>query len=384
MAASAAAPAVAPAAPAAAPALHTAAATSLSQLPVAHEHTWELRDLTPAYFTSTVPGEKRCSPSFSALGFSWRLKVAPNGNSAALAGGVGVYLQLCSEGCTVPDVNFTLRSGEHSIMYHKSFCTDAEDSERGVATWGATCLLSHKKLLRDFDAHVPDGVLKLQVRLVSIADTPNPTTDAPGLAAAWGALLASGDNADVTLLCGDERLKAHRLVLCTRSPVFAAQLRTGPLQADASAVPVPPEITPQTLRRLLHFVYTDNLKPASYKEATHLLNAADHYGLRRLFGICERTLCAALSANNVAETLTLADQHGAAALKGAALLFMAKNAVAVTATPGWAHLQTSRPALITEALLTLATGAPPAPMEGGGADEDGGDGATRRVRPRVR
>jgi speckle-type POZ protein len=207
--------------------------------------------------------------------------------------------------------------------------------------------------------------------------SPSVSVPAPCLGADLAAALQTGKRADVTLVCAGERLAAHALLLCTRSPVFAAQLEEGPMQADASAVPVPPDITPHTLRRLLEFIYTDELEPASAEEATHLLNAADHYGLRRLFGICERTLCAALCLDSAAETLTLADQHGAAALKDAALRFVAANPVAVMATPGWAHLLSSRPALIAEALHTLATGAPPeAPARlTAGADAGGDAGA---------
>jgi speckle-type POZ protein len=210
---------------------------------------------------------------------------------------------------------------------------------------------------------------------------PAPPLPQPALGAHFGALLVSGKGADVTLVCGGERLEAHALVLSARSPVFAAQLEDGPLRADAAAVPVPPEITPQTLRRLLHFLYTDELDPASPEEATHLLNAADHYNVSRLFAICERTLCSALAIDTVATTLTLADQHAATALKHAALRFVAANAVAVMATPGWMHLASARPLLMGEALHTLATGAPPAARaaEGGAGDDD----AARRVRQRT-
>jgi speckle-type POZ protein len=170
---------------------------------------------------------------------------------------------------------------------------------------------------------LPGGVLTVTVTLrlgstLSATVLANPAPlPAPALSAHFGALLASGKGSDVTLVCGGERLAAHALVFATRSPVFAAQLDEGPMRADTAAVPVPPEITPQTLRRLLHFLYTDELEPASPEEASHLLNAADHYAVTRLFAICERTLCAALAVDTVATTLTLADQHGATGLKDA-------------------------------------------------------------------
>jgi speckle-type POZ protein len=192
----------------------------------------------------------------------------------------------------------------------------------------------------------------------------------------------------VTLVCGEEQLAAHALVLRARSPVFAAQLADGPLRADADAVPVPPEITPDTLHRLLHFLYTDELEPESAEEASHLLNAADHYDVQRLFAICERTLSAALNVETVATTLTLADQHSATGLKDAALRFVAANAAAVMATTDWAQLVTARPTLVNDALHTVVTVSPPRPAraalapaedEGGAADDD----AARRVRQRT-
>jgi hypothetical protein len=156
-------------------------------------------------------------------------------------------------------------------------------------------------------------------------------------------------------------------------------------------VPVPPEITPATLKRLLHFLYTDELEPQSAEEASHLLNAADHYDVPQLFAICERTLIDALSVDNAsvhnasvdnaATTLTLADQHSATRLKNAALRFVAANTLAVMATPGWAQLMFARPLLMADAMHTMAAGEPPAARA---AEGGAGDDAARRVRRRTR
>jgi speckle-type POZ protein len=170
-------------------------------------------------------------------------------------------------------------------------------------------------------------------------------------------LLGSERGADVTLLCGEMRVRAHSLILSARSPVFQALL-TGELAVRLDAVPVPDEIDAPTLRRMLSFIYTDECEPASAEEAQHLLNAADHYGLIRLQAICERKLVKLLSVKNAAYTLTLADQHGATTLKNAALRFVAKNAD-VLHTDGWQHLKQAAPGLIEEALHTAITGEPP-------------------------
>ena len=141
--------------------------------------------------------------------------------------------------------------------------------------------------------------------------------------------------------------------------------------APRPPLPVPPEITSHTLRRLLQFLYTDELEPASAEEAQHLLNAADHYDVPRLFAICETALCDALCVTNAAGTLALADQHGAAALKRATLAWIAPCVVEVMATDGWRHLKAACPGIVDELLYTLATGMPPgSEPAGAGADDD--------------
>ena len=56
---------------------------------------------------------------------------------------------------------------------------------------------------------------------------------------------------------------------------------------------------------------------------------------------------------SAADVLTLSDQHGLTFLKDAAMRFVASHAKDVmgekTASPGWAHLKQTRPALIDEA-----------------------------------
>lgn len=162
-------------------------------------------------------------------------------------------------------------------------------------------------------------VVELVLKLAQDALTAPPST----LASELDALLVSGDGADVTLCCGEERFSAHSFVLCLRSPVFRAQLR-GPLAPEtggaSTAVPVPDFIQPPILRRLLHFIYADDtLEPSSAEEAQHLLAAGDHYGLTRLVALCAAFLSALFTVDNVALTLTLADQHGLEDLKARAL-----------------------------------------------------------------
>ena len=125
-------------------------------------------------------------------------------------------------------------------------------------------------------------------------------------------------------------------------------------------------------------------------QAQHLLSAADYYAIPRLRAMCERTLYESLSVENSAFTLTLADDLSLAALKSESLRFVARNALAVMDTEGWAHLKKRKLALLEEVLRTLAAVVPPQalmPASGGaggsaaGAEAAGGRPKRKRRQP---
>ena len=359
--------------------------------------TWRVTGVRADWFTGSANGLAGVvrSPTFSAYGKDLQLVLYPNGDTAAAVGHVSVFVHLVS-----PDVQqfkpatvkVTL-SSKSFTMIERSFSTTkpppAETSATWSPTWGWQKTATHAEVLEAPDAFFPGGVLSVTVELSSAKLEPENTAAVEALGAAivavpasclasdFAGLLGSGEGADVTLLCGTDRIKAHSLILCARSPVFKAQL-AGELACSLDAVPVPDEIDAPTLRRTLSFIYTDECEPTSAEEAQHLLNSADHYGLVRLRAICERKLVETLSIENVAYSLTLAEQHSAPTLKDAALRFLAKHAVAVVKTEGWAHLLSAMPALAGEAMHTLATGVPPEPLAGDEGEEDG-----RRVRRRT-
>lgn len=122
-------------------------------------------------------------------------------------------------------------------------------------------------------------------------------------------------------------------------------------------------------------------------QAQHLLNAADHYALPNLLIAAENFLGNHLSVNNVALTLTLAEQHHANRLRERALLFAAANAVAVADSEGWDHLVRSRPSLLRDLMKTQATGKVPPPEKRAAAEgqeaEEGDEGGGRSKQART-
>jgi hypothetical protein len=194
--------------------------------------------------------------------------------------------------------------------------------------------------------------------------------EAQQLAADFSTLLHDDSLADVTLRCAGEAIRAHRLVLCCRSPVFKAQLCGSMANLDSAEVDVSPEIDPGTLRTLLAFIYTGQVPPGlEGLEAQALLAAADFYALPTLVAFAARRLVALMDASNVAAALMLAHRHNCAALKAAALVFISSHAVEAMQSDEWGRLAAlprhhdGGLALIDEAMFSVARGRPPTEAE---------------------
>lgn len=96
----------------------------------------------------------------------------------------------------------------------------------------------------------------------------------PTIGADFAVLLGSDDTADVTFRmvpdstassAGDSAMsepestvRAHRLVLQARSPVFRSMLASGMMEGETGVVTVT-DMQPDVFRALMHFVYSDDL-----------------------------------------------------------------------------------------------------------------------------
>ena len=242
-------------------------------------YTWRIRGVTLSHFTRDGPrrakvGDVIHSPEFEACGHKWKLSAFLGGNKHEHAGYLSVFLHL--ESPVVVNADFTLhvsgdRFGPRSYSnIFSSRVPAVRESNNGFGN-----LLSHTRLAASPAKYYPGGVLTITATLTNVRVAAGPSQTSfiavppPSLLSELRALLDSCVGTDVSLACGGQSVPAHSFVLSMRSPVFRAQLAPdSPLvAADLSAVPVPEEITPATLRRLLEFIYSDELEPASPEEA---------------------------------------------------------------------------------------------------------------------
>jgi len=328
--------------------------------------TWELKDLTLESFTAAQPDEKWLSQDFNACGVRWRLCMYPSKTMPdAKEGGsksVWLFLWLREPSCTIHLGNVTLYcTGVAALSLRAAqFSTlDPKPANCG-ASLGTMTFIRHDLLIKTPEKYLPCGTLTVTATLRprAFAAIALPAVPAPRLISDWRALLASGEDSDVTFEAGDEILRAHSIVVSLRSGTLKGLLRSG--TKKSRTISVPPEIEPAVFKQLLEYLYTEDMKLESSEHAQHMLHAADFYGVEPLRSLCSTELCKSLSAANVLTTLMLAHQNSCPELRSYALRFAAANASAVLVSSEWSELKLKHAELSDAVVHTMAHGEPPA------------------------
>ena len=324
--------------------------------------TWELKDLTLESFTAATPDEKWASPSFNACGVRWNLCIRPariSDDKKTVA--VAIFLRLEEPQCTIHLGESTLTCcGTVFTFGQLQFSTAVPLPAGYVPSWGSSECLCHDTLVKAPQKYLPGGTLTVTatMRPRAFAAVALPAVPAPRLISDWRALLASGEDSDVTFEAGDEILRAHSIVVSLRSGTLKGLLRSG--TKKSRTISVPPEIEPAIFKQLLEYLYTEDMKLESSEHAQHMLHAADFYGVEPLRSLCSTELCKSLSAANVLTTLMLAHQNSCPELRSYALRFAAANASAVLVSAEWSELKRKHAELSDAVVHTMAHGEPPA------------------------
>jgi len=89
---------------------------------------------------------------------------------------------------------------------------------------------------------------------------------------------------DVELHVGEKTFSAHRSLLSSRSPVFAAMFNSGMKEVQTGQVYIE-DADPSTFGYFLHFLYTGMLEPSADKKQLYPL--ADRYQVETLVNVCK-------------------------------------------------------------------------------------------------
>lgn len=146
-------------------------------------------------------------------------------------------------------------------------------------------------------------------------------------------LLSSGKFSDVIIVARNREFKAHKAILTSRSPVFAAMFEHDMTERNENKVNIT-DIGADAIQEVLRFIYTGKVKNLETL-VDELLFAADKYSLFKLKLQCEKQLFKNMQLSTVFETLKIADRHDLHEVKEKALNFVASNASVLVNTEGF-------------------------------------------------
>ncbi|KAH9364052.1 hypothetical protein HPB48_016390 [Haemaphysalis longicornis] len=306
-------------------------------------------------------GKRIESSTFSKAGhgnLKWRVQLYPRGRYEESKEFVSLSLELVDS-----DKNDVLAEYKCAVLDEAGRQTNVRNGTsrfyRG-GCWGWSNFIDKSCLQKSTDNLLPNDKLTIYIEVIAFVDSVNispPNKVVPvnvpecHISEDFGQMVASPRFSDVVFSVEGKDIHAHKIVLATRSPVFAAMFEHEMKENEQGRV----EITDcdfEVLHEMLQFMYTGRA-PKLNEMAEKILVAAEKYDLGRLKAMCEDVLCKKLSVGTAAEMLVLADMQNADQLKANALEFIKAHAAGVTETDGWKKMAIEKPHLVAEAFRAL-------------------------------
>lgn len=159
-------------------------------------------------------------------------------------------------------------------------------------------------------------------------------------------LLDEGPNHDVEFVVGDQTIKAHKIILCSRSNVFAAMLQSNMVEGETGRVDIQ-DMDATNFQQFLRYLYTGMLPQLTVDSAFQLYEASDKYGVDAMKQQCADFLTDNLSDENACDILLLSDQHSDTDFKNSVMEYMMKENIPYTGQK-WKDFCKENPVLAVE------------------------------------
>jgi len=124
-----------------------------------------------------------------------------------------------------------------------------------------------------------------------------------------GNLLMDTKTSDIVLVCQGEEIKAHRFILCARSPVFSAMLQNNMLESVNREVKID-DVDKDVLKEMLRYMYKVEIGDG-FTKFQELLVLADKYDVGQLVKYCSTKITESLNKDNVFQIGRFAENHNA-------------------------------------------------------------------------
>ncbi|RWS23168.1 roadkill-like protein [Leptotrombidium deliense] len=138
------------------------------------------------------------------------------------------------------------------------------------------------------------------------------------------AMRVTGKKADVKIICNDGRIfDVHSFILMARSKIFEAMLTHDTLESINGQIVIS-DFKSETIEKMIHFLYTDEVEDNSTKDF-ELLLAADKYDLLNLKSFCINSILNNLSIDNCIDLMLKSDFCPLQELKDKIINFIVAN-----------------------------------------------------------
>ncbi|KAJ8673868.1 hypothetical protein QAD02_005130 [Eretmocerus hayati] len=144
-------------------------------------------------------------------------------------------------------------------------------------------------------------------------------------------LFESEKYSDVKFVVQGKDIHAHKNVIASQSPVFAAMFEHEMNECNQNVVDII-DIPYRAMYELFRFIYAGTVKDID-DVAMDLLIASEKYLIKDLKTVCEKHLARKLSPKNIVSYLNLAELHGASQLKNRGIAFVTKYADIIADSP---------------------------------------------------
>lgn len=159
-------------------------------------------------------------------------------------------------------------------------------------------------------------------------------------------LFDEGPYHDVEFICGDQTIKAHKNILCSRSSVFASMLQSDMVEGKTGQVNIQ-DIDSAIFRQFLKSLYTGILPKLTVDSAFQFYEASDKYGTDVVKQQCANFLTDNLSAENACDILILSDRHSDIGFKKNVMEYIIKEKIPYV-EPKWTSFCNENPILAVE------------------------------------
>ena len=277
--------------------------------------------------TTTDIWKSRVFQSGSSL--QWQLSLRFVDRNSQLQGMHGLFGSSSSGRIQCPTVSLSIVAGAKTARVW--YLVEIEDDA------SKTCIKSDSGTLmvNSEDEEVLESNLKLtgnstitvKLTLFILREVPLVDTPPSGFVTDMKSLLSSREELnDITLFVGPDKevVKANKLILMARSPVFRAMFQVGMKEQETNEVHIP-DISPDACREMLTYMLSDEA-PNILNMAEDVWHAAHKYELTNLQARCENTLLNQLKVENAAHILAFADKFcGPGVLRDCAMAFITKD-----------------------------------------------------------